>query len=106
MASEADYQYIMGTVLGQEDDSPLFKALEMAGATDDVADIVCSVYYIDQLKYRDNSSGTTVTKELGIGYRQLIWDFHAFVQAKNAAGHPIHKDWQNKATKTDFDDYR
>jgi hypothetical protein len=34
MASNADFQFIMGTVLGQKQDSPLFKALEQAGITD------------------------------------------------------------------------
>jgi hypothetical protein len=31
MTSDTDFQFIMGTVLGQKQDSPLFKALEMAG---------------------------------------------------------------------------
>jgi hypothetical protein len=33
MASDADFQFIMGTVLGQKQDSPLFKALEKARIT-------------------------------------------------------------------------
>jgi hypothetical protein len=35
MASDADFQFIMGTVLGQKQDSPPFKALEKAGIPDD-----------------------------------------------------------------------
>jgi hypothetical protein len=31
MASDTDFQFIMGTFLGQKQDSPLFKALEKAG---------------------------------------------------------------------------
>jgi hypothetical protein len=35
MASDTDFQFItMGTVLGQKQDSPLFKALEKAGIAD------------------------------------------------------------------------
>jgi hypothetical protein len=33
MASDIDFQFIMGTVLRQKQDSPLFKALEKAGIT-------------------------------------------------------------------------
>jgi hypothetical protein len=33
MVSDADFQQIMGTVLGQKQDSPLFKALEKARIT-------------------------------------------------------------------------
>jgi hypothetical protein len=33
MASDADFQFIMGTVFGQKQDSQLFKALEKAGIT-------------------------------------------------------------------------
>jgi hypothetical protein len=34
MASDTDFQFIMGTVLGQKQDSPLFKALKKAGIAD------------------------------------------------------------------------
>jgi hypothetical protein len=33
MASDTDFQLIMGTVFGQKQDSPLFKALKKAGIT-------------------------------------------------------------------------
>jgi hypothetical protein len=33
MASDTDFQFIMGTVLGQKQDSTLFKALKKAGIT-------------------------------------------------------------------------
>jgi hypothetical protein len=34
MASDADFQFIVGTVFGQKQDTPLFKALKKAGITD------------------------------------------------------------------------
>jgi hypothetical protein len=33
MASDIDFQFIMGTILGQKQDSPLFKALEKVSIT-------------------------------------------------------------------------
>jgi hypothetical protein len=72
MASDTDFQFIMDTVLGQKQDSPLFKVLEKAG-TANVGGIASPTdQVINRLKYQENTSGTPVTKELGHGYQQLI----------------------------------
>ena len=106
MSSDADFQFIIGTVLGQKQDSPLFKALKKAGITDvgDITSLTDRV--IDRLKYRDDSSGTPVNEELGHGYQQLIRCFNAFVLMKNDDGNPIHGDWQNLAIKSEFQNFR
>ena len=83
MASDADFQFIMGTVLGQKQDSPLFKALEKAQITNVGGITSLTDQAIDRLKYQDDSSGTPVNEELGHGYQQLIRCFNAFVLTKN-----------------------
>jgi hypothetical protein len=79
MASDTDFQFIMGTVLGQKQDSPLFKALKKAGITDLGGITSLTDQVIDSLKYRDDSSRTLVNEESGHGYQQLIRCFNAFV---------------------------
>jgi hypothetical protein len=83
MASDTDFQFIMGTVLGQKQDSPLFKALEKARIADVGGITSLTDRVIDRLKYRDDTSGTPVTKESGHGYQQFIRCFNAFVLMKN-----------------------
>jgi hypothetical protein len=51
MASATDFQSIMGTVLSQKQDSPLFKALEKAGITDVGGITSLTDQVIDRLKY-------------------------------------------------------
>jgi hypothetical protein len=51
MASDTDFQFIMGTVLGQKQDSPLFKALEKAGITGVGGIPSLTDQVIDRLKY-------------------------------------------------------
>ena len=51
MASDTDFQFIMGTVLGQKQDSPLFKALEKAGIADIGSITFLNDQVIDRLKY-------------------------------------------------------
>jgi predicted ABC-type ATPase len=82
MASDTDFQFIMGTVLSQKQDSPLFKALKKAGITDVEGITSLTDQAIDRLKYRDDSSGTPVNEELGHGYQQLIRWFNTFVLTK------------------------
>jgi hypothetical protein len=72
MASDTDFQFIMGTIFGQKQDSPLFKALEKASITNVGGITSLTDQAIDRLKYRDDSSGTPVNEELGHGYQQLI----------------------------------
>jgi hypothetical protein len=93
MASDTDFQFIMGTILGQKQDSPLFKALEKASITNVGGITSLTDQAIDRLKYRDDSSGTPVNEELGHGYQQLIRCFNAFVLTKDDEGKPIHGDW-------------
>jgi hypothetical protein len=92
-ASDTDFQFIMGTILGQKQGSPLFKALEKAGITGIRGITSLTRQVIDRLKYQDDSPRTPVYKELGQGYQQLIRCFNAFVLIKNNEDKPIHGDW-------------
>ncbi len=105
MASDAEFQFIVGTVLSQKQDTPLFKALEKAGITNVGGITSLTDLVIDQLKYRDDSSGTPVNEELGHGYQQLIRCFNAFVLMKNDEGNPIHGDWQNLTIKANLQEF-
>jgi hypothetical protein len=105
MASKTDFQIIMGTILGQKQDSPLFKALEKASITNVEGITSLTNQAIDRLKYRDDSFGTPVNKELGHGYQQLICCFRAFVLTNNDEGKPIHGDWQNLAMTAEFQEF-
>jgi hypothetical protein len=104
MASDADFQFIVGTVLGQQQDTSL-KALEKAKITDVGGITSLTDQVIDPLKYQDDSSGTPVNEELGHDYQQLIRCFNAFVLMKNDEGNPIHGDWQNLTIKADFQEF-
>ena len=105
MASDADFQFIMGTILGQKQDSPLFKALEKASITNVGGITSLTDRVIDRLKYQDDSSGTPVNEELGHGYQQLIRCFNAFVLTQNDEGKPIHGDWQNLTMTAEFQEF-
>jgi hypothetical protein len=105
MASDTDFQFIMGTFLGQKQDSPLFKALEKASITNVGGITFLADQAIDRLKYQDDSSGTPVIEELGHGYQQLICCFNAFVLTKNDEGKPIHGDWQNLTMIAEFQEF-
>jgi hypothetical protein len=105
MASDTDFQFIMGTILVQKQDSPLFKALKKASITNVGGITSLTDQAIDRLKYRDDSSGTPVNQELGHGYQQVIRYFNAFVLTKNDEGKPIHGDWQNLTMTADFQDF-
>jgi hypothetical protein len=104
MASDTDFQFIMGTVLGQKQDSPLFKALEKANITNVGGITSLTDQAIDRLKYQDDSSGTPVNEELGHGYQQLVRCFNAFVLTKDDEGN--HGDWQNLTMTADFQEFR
>ncbi len=106
MVSDADFQFIVGTVLGQKRDSPLFKALEKAGISDVGGITSLTDQAIDRLTYRDDSSGTPINEELGHGYQQLIRCFNAFALMKNDEGKPIHGDWQNLTMTAEFQEFR
>jgi hypothetical protein len=62
-------------------------------------------FFIDRLKYRDDSSETPVNEELGHGYQQLIRLFNAFVLMKNDEGNPIHGNWQNLTIIAEFQEF-
>jgi hypothetical protein len=106
MASDTDFQFIIGTVLRQKQDSPLFKALEKAGITDVGGITSLTNQVINRLKYRDDSSGTLVNEELGLGYQQLIRCFNVFVLMKNDEGNSILGDWQNLTMLAEFQAFR
>jgi hypothetical protein len=106
MASDTDFQFIMGTVLGQKQDSPLFKALKKARITDFGGITSLTDRVIDRLKYQDDPSGTPLNEELDHGYQQLIRCFNAFVLVKNDEGNPIHRDWQNLAILAEFQEFQ
>jgi hypothetical protein len=77
MASDTDFQFIMGSVLGQKQDSPIFKALEKAGIINVKGITSLTDQAIDRLKYQDDSSRTPVNKqEFGHGYQQRIRCFN------------------------------
>jgi hypothetical protein len=96
----------MGTVLGQKQDSPLCnKALEKVGITGVGGITSLTDWVIGRLKYRDDSSGTPINKELGHGYQQLIHCFNAFVLMKNDEGNSIHGDWQTLTVIAKFQEF-
>jgi hypothetical protein len=95
----------MGTILGQKQDSPLFKALKKASITNVGGITSLTVQAIDRLKYWDDSSRTPVNEKLGHGYQQLIRCFNAFVLTKDDEGKPIHGDWQNLSMTAEFQEF-
>ena len=106
MASITDFEFIMGTILCTKEDSPLSKAFEKCGVIDVGSIVSLTDTAIDRLRYRDDSFQPPVNGTLGVGYQQLIRVFNAWVETRIDEGNPIHGDWQNKATKADFDEYR
>jgi glutathione peroxidase-family protein len=102
---DTDFQFIMGTSLGQMQDSPLFKALKKAKITNVKGITSLTGRVINRLKHRDNSSRRPVNKELGHGYQQLIRSFNTFVLTKNNEGKPIHGDWQNLIMTFKFQEF-
>jgi hypothetical protein len=106
MTSTTDFEFVMDKIFCTKPDSPLSKSFEKCGVTDVGSIVSLTDTAIDRLKYRDDSSTPTVVESLGIGYQQLIRVFNAWVETRIDEGNPIHGDWQNKATKTDFDEYR
>jgi hypothetical protein len=96
----------VSTILGQKQDSPLFKALEKASITNVGGITSLTDQAIYRLKYPDDSSGTPVNKDLGHGYQQLIRCFNVFVLTKNDVGKPIHGDWQNLTMTAKFQEFR
>jgi hypothetical protein len=105
MASN-DFEFITKTILGQKDDSPLLLCFLSSGIFDVESIISLSDRVIDRLKYRNSTLTPPVNEELPIGYQQLIRAFNAFVDTKVDDGVPIHGDWQNKAIKSEFDEFR
>jgi hypothetical protein len=106
MASITDFEFIMGTILNQKVGTPLFLAFDQAGITDVEGITSLDDRAINRLKYRDNSFQPVTNEELGVGYQQLIRAFNAFVETKNDDADPIHNDWQNKASRDEFNQYR
>jgi hypothetical protein len=92
----------MGTVVGQKQDLPLFKALEKASITNVGGITSLTNQAIDRLKYQDDSSGTPINKELGHGYQQRIRCFNAFVLMNNVEGKRIQGEWQNLTMTATF----
>ena len=104
MASAHDFKFIMETILGEKEDSPLSKTLKEAGGVDDIGSIIgiAGDRYINRLNFRDDSSGTPVAEELGQCYRALLCCFKAIIHMKIDRSNRIHEDWQNLTTKADF----
>ncbi len=105
MAAVSDVDFILTTVLGQPTDSPLRKALKLAGVFNfrDVMNL--SAQNIDCLKFEDTSS-PPVTKQLPLGLQSLIRVLQAFVQQKILDGTPVHYDLQNDLKLAEFSEYR
>jgi hypothetical protein len=117
MSSEADFKFIMGTVLGQKEDSPLSLALANDAITDLLFLTGLEDKDIDRLKWQDPSFVPVKDSkgkhgplpppvDLGTGLKQLVRIFKAFVYTKHIEGNPIHDDWQNKTKKAEFDQFR
>jgi hypothetical protein len=100
MASDTYFLFIVGTVLGQKQDSPLFNALKKAGITGVGGITSLTNQAIGRLKYQNDSSGTPIKEGLGHGYQQLLGYFNPFVLMKNDEGTQIHGDWQNLTMRT------
>jgi hypothetical protein len=66
MASITDIQFIMGTVLGHDDDSPLFKAFEMYGFTDVIGIATIEDRDIRLLKYQHHVRILKLRKSEGV----------------------------------------
>jgi hypothetical protein len=101
MASDNDFKFTLETILGQREDSPLYKSLKRDGF-DVVGIATLPEQCIKNLKYKDDSSGNIVMVELDQYCRALVRCFKAFVRMKIAEGKPIHQDWQNLTIKVDF----
>jgi hypothetical protein len=103
MASDNDFKFIMEAILGQREDSPLWKSLKRDGYEDDAIGVATILErYIENLKYQDDSSGNIIMAELGEDYRALIRCFQAFVRMEIDQGNLIYQDWQNRIVKADF----
>ena len=86
MTQEADFGYIMTTVLGQKADSPIRKSLSRAGI-DDVAGIMSlAKQRIENLKYKDSAAGKAILTEFPDGYLQHLICFKAYIGMKLKAG--------------------
>jgi hypothetical protein len=106
MSSITDFDFIMGAILGQKAESPPL----MAFANDDISDVGVIIALtdrsIDRLRCKDKAFTPPIDEALSQGYQNLIRVFNAFVETKIADGDPIHRDWQNKITKAEFDEHR
>jgi hypothetical protein len=102
MASDNDFKFIMETILGQREDSPLYKSLKRDGFDDVIGIATLTEGCIENLKYKDDSSGNIIIVELDQDCRALVRCFKVFVRMKIDEGKPIHQDWQNLTIKADF----
>jgi hypothetical protein len=100
MSSDADFQFIVGTILAVRETilhyswhsiKPESSTLE-ASPLSRIESLIDSSFVLEEL--------------LGHGYQQLICWFNAFVLMKNDNSDPIHGDWQNLATKAEFNEFR
>jgi hypothetical protein len=106
MVSEADFKFIIGTILNQKEDSPMSKAFRCTGISD-LGDITLpSDRVIDCLECQDNAVTSPAMMEPGLGHQQPVCCFNAWVETKNDDGNPIRGDWQNKATQEEFNEHR
>ncbi len=105
IAAVSDFDYILTTVLGQPTDSPLPKALKLAGVFN-LGDIMCqSDESIKQLQFEDGSA-PSITKALPSGFQQLVKCFQTFILQKILDGDPIHSDLQNDFKLVELAAYR
>jgi hypothetical protein len=97
-----DFKFIVETILGQREDSPLCKPLKRDGFDDFIGIATVPEQHIKNLKCEDDSSGNIVMVELDQDCRALARCFKAFVRMKIDKGKPIHQDWQNLTIKANF----
>jgi hypothetical protein len=106
MSSITDFDFIMGAILSQKAESPLLLAFANDNISD-VGDIIALTdRSIDRLRHKDEAFTPPIDEALSQGCQNLIRVFNAFVETKIAEGDPIHRDWQNKVTKAEFDDHQ
>ena len=106
MASEADYTFIIQSILCQKAGSLLGKALKWAGIEDVGGIVTLSSRCIEEVTFDDGSPEKTIVVDLPVGLKQLILCFKAYVKMKLDQGISVHEDWQNLVTKSEFQSFR
>jgi hypothetical protein len=101
-----DFEFILATILGQGNDTPLRKALLRSCTTDVPRIMALRDCDIDRFQFPDDSSGTIILEELDPGSMNLVRCFIAFIRKKIAEGDQLYTDWQNLTDLAEFQTHR